>query len=380
MHSPAADPRSIVVFRKRLLAYSETFIATQGHALRRFQPVFAGFHQDKGGLHHVTPDECELIARSRAAAELLRWPMRLGAAPPRGWLKRLRAHRPALVHAHFGADGHAAIPLARALGVPLVTTCWGHDILGILDPAQKRRLAGVFRHSRAVIAASKFVEQALHANGCPPEKIVQHYIGIDLSLFSADRREATVPTLLFVGRLVPSKGAALAIEATAALQQEFPGLRLVIVGNGPERERLEAQAAGCLRNYEFTGAIPPARVRDLMQQAWLFCAPRVPQRNGYAEALGLVFLESQACGLPVVATRNGGIGETVAHGDTGLLSPEGDLPALIGDLRTLLADAARRTEFSRAARRHVAEHFDLVRQTETLEDLYRSCIASPSAG
>lgn len=372
MNTPAAEPRSVVVFRKRLLPYSETFIAAQGHALRRFRPVFAGFHPDKRGLHHLRPDECEWVADQRWRAELLRLPMRFGAGPPRGWLARLRARRPVLVHAHFGADGHAAIPLARALGLPLVTTLHGHDVIGEVDRDQQRKLAGVFRESRAVIATSRWLHEQALAAGCPPDKLVHHYIGIDTTAFPPRAREAPQPTLLFVGRLVTSKGALLALEAAARLRPEFPGLRLVMVGDGPLAPQLKARAAELLPDCVFTGALPPAQVRDWMQQAWLFLAPRVTLASGYAEAFGLVFTEAQSCGLPVVATRNGGIAEAVVHGRTGLLSAEGDHDALVDDARRLLRDAALRASFSQAATRHVAENFDLARQTRILEDHYLS--------
>lgn len=373
------EPRSVVVFRKRLLPYSETFIAAQGHALRAFRPVFAGFHRDKRGLHHLQPDECEWIAQGRWPAELGRLPMKLGGAPPRNWLTRLRARHPVIVHAHFGADGHDAIPLAKALDVPLVTTVHGHDVIGKLKPAQQKKLKRLFGEARAIIAVSAWLREQVLAAGCPADKLVQHYIGIDLEKFPATRRESAAPTLLFVGRLVKSKGAHLAIEAAAELQKDFPELRLVVIGEGPLEATLKARAAQVLKHCIFTGALSPAQVRDHLQQAWLFLAPRVTLDSGYAEALGMVFLEAQASGLPVVATRNGGIAEAVAHGQTGLLSAEGDLGALVADARRLLGDPQLRGAFSRAAVRHVAERFDIARQTRILEGHYERWIGAPAA-
>lgn len=368
---PANDAATVVVFRKRLLPYSETFIAAQGHALRRFHPVFAGFHRDRRGLHHLAESECEWIAESRWRAELGRLPMKLGAGPPRAWVERLRRRRPVLVHAHFGADGHDALPLARALGVPLVATLHGHDVIGRIRPAQSRKLARLFREARAIIAVSRFLQGQILAAGCPPEKLVQHYIGIDCTRFTPERRETAHPTLLFVGRLVKSKGAAAAIAAAAALRGEFPDLELVIVGSGPDRAALEAQAAQVLPSCRFTGPVPPAQVRDWMQRAWALCAPRITLPSGYAEALGMVFLEAQACGLPVAAWRNGGLAETFAPEHQDLLSPEGDLDGLVGCLRRLLSDGAYRARVSRQAATHVRDHFDIGRQTAILEELYQ---------
>jgi colanic acid/amylovoran biosynthesis glycosyltransferase len=373
----AAAPRTVVVFRKRLLPYSETFIAAQGHALRRFRPVFVGFHQDKNGLHHLRREECEWLSPQRWRAELARLPMRFGAAAPAGWTERIRAHRPVLIHAHFGADGHDALPLARALGVPLVASVHGHDVIGRLKPAQSRKLAVLFKEARAIIAPSRLLQGCAVQAGCPADKIVQHYIGIDLSQFTAARQESP-PTILFVGRLVKSKGCAEAIAATVSLQSEFPDLRLVVVGDGPLRKQLEIQASQNLKNWTFTGAIPPAQVRQLMQQAWLFCAPRITLPNGYAEALGMVFLEAQACGLPVVAYDNGGIAETVVHEKTGLLAKEGDLNALTEHMRRVLSNPPFRAVLSSNASQHVQAHFDLARQTRILEDLYEQWTAAGS--
>jgi glycosyltransferase involved in cell wall biosynthesis len=114
----------------------------------------------------------------------------------------------------------------------------------------------------------------------------------------------------------------------------------------------------------------PEQVHALMCRAAVLAGPSVPDASGNAEGLPITFLEAQACGLPLVVSTSGGTGEGVVHGETGFLFEPQDEAALAQHLLTLLQDESLRRRMSAAARAHVLEHFDLVRQTARLEDLY----------
>jgi glycosyltransferase involved in cell wall biosynthesis len=98
--------------------------------------------------------------------------------------------------------------------------------------------------------------------------------------------------------------------------------------------------------------------------------------SGDAEGFGLVFVEAQACGVPVVSYRSGGVPEAVADGETGLLATERDIDGLADRLRTVLTDDDVWLRMSACGRRRTVEQFDLTRQTARLEDVYDGCRAS----
>jgi glycosyltransferase involved in cell wall biosynthesis len=111
-----------------------------------------------------------------------------------------------------------------------------------------------------------------------------------------------------------------------------------------------------------------------MQKAYVFAMPSISMPNGEAESFGMVFLEAQACGVPVVAYAVGGIPEVVAHGQTGFLAKEGDVAALCRYLKIFLENPDIRNAMGRAGRAWVETRFDRRRQNQALENLYRKVL------
>ena len=123
------------------------------------------------------------------------------------------------------------------------------------------------------------------------------------------------------------------------------------------------------------GSKSSEEVRSYMQQAEIFALPSQTAPNGDSEALGIVFNEASACGIPIVSTRHGGIPEAVLHGETGLLVSEGDDAALAHALVTLLKNADLRSKMGQRGREFVLEVFDIAKQTMMLESFYNDAIA-----
>ncbi len=142
--------------------------------------------------------------------------------------------------------------------------------------------------------------------------------GIDLEKYSnmpKNSKQVNGKTILFVGRLHPVKGVQYLIEAMAITHQEMPDVKLIIVGEGIEREKLEGltkqlDLKGCI---QFVGRVPQEKIPLFMQQADIFVLPSL------AEGFPNVLLEAMACGLPIVATRVGGIPEIIEDGRNGFL-------------------------------------------------------------
>jgi glycosyltransferase involved in cell wall biosynthesis len=184
-------------------------------------------------------------------------------------------------------------------------------------------------------------------------------------------------SVLFVGRLVEKKGCGSLIEAMAVVQRRCPAADLVVIGDGPLRADYEARAVALGVRCRFLGVQPTPVVRDRMSRASVFCVPSVVAATGDAEGFGMVFIEAQAMGLPVVSTVSGGIPEAVKNGETGLLVAERDSAALAEAILRLIRDEELWKQYSLAGRRNVVHHFNLAQQTCRLENLFEQLLADP---
>jgi len=370
---------TVAVFRELLLPISESFICAQVDTLAKFQGVYAGCRQSgelKVSGHPVVIMHSGIVGR----AERLLF-RATGLAPH--LVSGLRKYHPVLLHAHFGPDGALAMPLARALNIPLVVTFHGYDA-SLSDETYRQDFAGRRYLARrenlkiaatSVLAVSKFIAERLIGQGFPSEKIRVHYIGVDTEKFKPQCDRPREKKVLFVGRLVEKKGCEYLIRAMEPIQKEMPDVELIVVGDGPLRNSLQQLAESSLRRFSFTGALPPEKIRPWMTRAMVLCTPSVVATSGDAEGFGMVFIEAQSSGLPVVSFSSGGIPEAVRHGESGYLAPEKDWRMLSGYISKLLGDPGLWASFSVAGRKLVKEAFDLRVQTGKLERIYEEAIA-----
>jgi colanic acid/amylovoran biosynthesis glycosyltransferase len=366
---------TILIFRIHLLAPSETFIVAQAAAMRQFSPYFVGWRRMAG---IALPKDTSWTVDGGGLRGRLRELRFRYAGPTREQIARLRARAPRLVYAHFAPDGYAAMQLAEQLGVPLVTALHGYDVT-ISDRAMgARRLGREYLQGRPAlqkkgalfVSCSAYIRQRGLEMGYPAERTIVHSIGVDVERFkppAVGRREKIV---LFVGRLVEKKGCASLIDAMARVQHCDPAAELLVIGDGHLRPDYEARATALGVRCRFLGTQSANVVRDWMARAAVFCVPSVIAASGDAEGFGMVFIEAQAMGLPVVSTLSGGIPEAVKHGETGLLVSERDPRALAEAILQLMQDEELWQRYSVAGRRRVVDHFNLARQTGRLEDVF----------
>lgn len=370
----------IIVYRDSLLAYSETFVRDQAEGLERFTPYYAGSRRVEGldlpGERTVVVNGGGPLGKAAEALYKLR-----GVAP--GFYRRLGRLGPALVHAHFGPDGVSALPLARRLGVPLLTTFHGFDATMTDEYARRsfyrhrvylRGRPALQREGRLFLAVSEYIKRRLVDVGFPPEKVVVHYNGVETRMFRPDSRVEREPVVLFVGRLVEKKGCEYLVRAMARVQEAVPEVELVVIGTGPLRVDLEELAGKTLRRYRFLGALAPGEVRAWMSRASVLSVPSVTANTGDAEGFGLVFAEAQAMGLPVASFGGGPIPEVVVHGETGFLAPERNWEALAGYITRLLKDGNLRRWMGERGLERVKARFDLKERTRALEEIYASVL------
>lgn len=368
-----SDKRPVLIFRQQLLPYSETFIPAQTRWLERYEPYFIGLSTIKG--LQLPAERTLILGGGRLAASRYKL---CGTAPE--FIARLRALRPALVHAHFEDGGVYGLPLARALGVPMVTTFHGYDatmsdavrqpnplMRGIYIRGRKR----LQRNGSLFIAVSDFIRRKIIARGYPEEKVVTQYIGVDTDRFAPDPESPKEPVVLFVGRLVEKKGCEYLIRAMAPLLAQRREVKLVIIGDGPQRAALqELQRELGVPGIEFRGAVDSGVIQRELSRAWLLAAPSVTAESGDSEGLPIAICEAQAMGVPVVAFHHAGIPEVVEEGVTGYLAPERSIEGLRTAIAKILDSPAHRDLLGKAARAHAAEFFSLRKQTTLLERIY----------
>ncbi len=271
-------------------------------------------------------------------------------------------------------------PLAKALRVPLVVTFHGYEATMRDEYAARsfylhrrylRRRAELARDGALFVAVSRFIRDRLVTQGFPADRTVTQHIGIDVDQFLPDPAVERANIVLFVGRFDVLKGGEFAIRAMAEVGRAVPDTELVLIGDGPARAALEALAAQLGLRCRFLGFQPQAAIKAWLNRARILCVPSITIETGQAEAFGLVFLEAQAMGVPVVSFASGGIPEAVAHGATGFLARERDWQALAGFMVRLLSEPGLWPAMSRAGQERVRSSFDLRSLTRGLEDLYR---------
>jgi colanic acid/amylovoran biosynthesis glycosyltransferase len=368
--SPREDEKKPVaaVFRSAVFNASECFIQEQTAALIRWRPVVVGLER-KGEL---VPRLREGIVAESAGERLA---FRLRGRGGRIEAK-VRAARPALIHAHFGTDGLLVLPLARALGVPLVTSLRGYDVTrsdgALLGSGRLSWIRYALGKRRLQLGGSLFLavsdalrEQAI-ARGYPEARTLTHYNGVDLDRFQPDEAPAEPGLILHVARLVEKKGTTVLIKALAGLA----GAKLAIIGDGPRRSALERQARELGVRVHFLGVLPSNEVAQWMRRASVLAAPSLTAADGDAEGLPNVVVEAAASGLPVVGTTHSGIPEAVEDGISGFLVPEGDAEALAARLADLLGSEPLRRDMGATARRLAERKFSRQMLTIRLEAIY----------
>jgi glycogen synthase len=302
-------------------------------------------------------------------------------APPAAALALRLASGCDLVHAHLG-DDYAVVPLglaaAAVAGRPLVITVHSSlvhtfEVTGLRSFALKRlgspleRLGE--RRAAAVITLTDRTARLLEADGVPGDRVHVIPSGVRPSRFSGPAPERTRGArrrVLYLGRLHVQKGLETLVCAAAALP---PDVEVVLAGDGPERPHLEslARRTGVQDRVRFLGFVPPEEVPALLPTADVFVLP-----SRYEE-LGSVLLEAMTCGLPIVATRTGGVPSVIADGVAGILVPPGEPDPMAAAIRQLLDDdrlAGRLRAGAREASRRY--HWDAL--AAQVHDLYRSVV------
>jgi phosphatidylinositol alpha-1,6-mannosyltransferase len=271
---------------------------------------------------------------------------------------------------HWDVFAPAAWLLRRARGVPYYVVCYGQEIQvdrGSLAARLQRR---ILRDAANVIAISGYARDRVRRQAPGAGEPIVSLCGVDTGWYQrmtpggdsqVGAASAGKRLVLFIGRLVERKGIDRSIEAFALCLERLPDPRLEfwIAGDGPQRAQLEAlvTAKGLQDRVRFLGPVSEDEKRALYSVSEVFITTSRELPGGDAEGFGIVFLEANACELPVVAGNSGGIPDAVAHGVSGLLVDPDDPAAIAAAMQTLLADRDLAERMGRAGRERAERDF-----------------------
>jgi glycosyltransferase involved in cell wall biosynthesis len=340
----------------------------------------AGIDVSVGYLHGDEGPPFERLRRLGVALE--RVPI-AGLVKPAD-LRRVRAHlariRPDILHTHLGYSDFLGGIAARSLGLPAVSTLhtmeWDRDLRERVK-LTLMALARIACSQRVICVSDAQRARYLAAWPARRDRVVTVHNGIAASprpgAGRAVRAELGIApddlVLSMVTVLREGKGHAVAIEAVAALRERFPGIRLLILGEGPAADEIGALAAPLFPTVLLTG-----HRNDVME---VLDATDVLLHPSRVDAFPTALLEAMAAGVPIVASRVGGIPEIVEDGRQGLLVPAPPATTdLVGTLERLLADEDRRLALAEAARIRFAEHFSVEAWMRRLLAVYEAAIAA----
>jgi glycosyltransferase involved in cell wall biosynthesis len=259
-------------------------------------------------------------------------------------VKRIRAEYPFdIIHVDWAyPDGCGVAKIARWLDVPFVISVAGSDANVYMTWLIRRwQIRRMMRQSGSVITRSQALCDVLKSNGVPALKIRTIYNGVDCDLYRPFPRDEVLrslgiaagePTAIYVGRLSPEKRVEDLLTAVAILSRtQNRKVRLLVVGDGPLRSPLETMATelGIAAHVHWLGAQPPSAVARLISAANVLCL------GSLREGVPNVLMEAMACGVPVVATRVGGIPEVVPD-FAGILVPPSNAEKFATGIATAL--------------------------------------------
>ena len=284
-----------------------------------------------------------------------------------------------LLHVHYALPHASSAVMAQQilssedLDLPIVTTLHGTDITLIgRDPSFAPVVTWSINESDGVTAVSDYLRQETydHFEVSEDVEVIPNFIDTDRFVRQDKEhfKQALCPNgekvIVHVSNFRPVKNTDQVVEVFHRLQNGTSNVKLLLVGDGPERVPTErkARALGVYDDIRFLGKQDP--IEEILSIADVFLMP-----SG-SETFGLAALEAMACEVPVVASDVGGLPELVVHGKTGFLCPLDDVDAFTEHTRTLLHDEDQHAEMAAAARTRAVETFDIDRVVPLYEDYY----------
>lgn len=276
-------------------------------------------------------------------------------------------------------EGRIARQLKKTVGIPYVVCTYGMEIATWSNGRVRSQLERVLHDADAVLYINEKTKEEILALGVAEHRLVALYPGIDVQILVSKNEPVDIlkahsintPYILSVARLVERKGIDDLIRAFAALSRT--DIQLVIAGDGPEMASLTTLAKEFAVPVKFVGNISNEELHTLYANAQLFALTPKELPEDY-EGFGIVYMEAACFGLPVVATRTGGVAGAVLDGQTGILATQGDIPSITEALQKLLSDPILAKHYGSAGKQRAEKEFSWKHVISTLTTLLDTII------
>lgn len=333
---------------------------------------------------HTELDERVPVYRRRLpfAPGRIQQALGLGFSLTEVWLRE----RPAAIQAATVFDAYLALRLQGVLRIPYLVYAHGNEILSLRDDETWEGHHRALRSADAVVANSRFTAELARKAGVSGREIHVVHPGCDTDEFASRAADPETarriglepgdgPIVLSVGTLVRRKGHDTVIRCLKRLRSSFPKIKYLIVGSGRETDRLVeiAEAYGVRDSVRFVGHVPDDELPKFYNLSDVFVmVSRTRQDANDVEGFGIVYLEANACEVPVVGGRSGGVADAIVDGTTGFLVDPTDPEQVATAISRILSDQDLARRMGRAGRERVVEHFRWAKVADTIHDIAMS--------
>lgn len=373
----------------RYLPMSENWIYTQLATLDRYRPLILTKKAENLAyfpVAHVGGIVVEAFANpwQRMCQKLAsRWETQ----PYPAYIAALKRYPAVILHSHMAQHAYDDIRLARRFGLPHIVSTYGADIWRFGATEEWReKYRELFSQADCFLAEGNAMKRRMVEQGCTPDKILVHHLGIDLEkvryVLRRPSPDGTVRCLM-AGRAIEKKGMIYGLKAFAEVARSHRRVELVIMTWGESAYKQElitrlkdtAQELKVEDRVRWYGIQPYDEYIRITENSHIFMTPSVIAANGDAEGgCPVTAIELSAAGMPVVGFAHCDIPEVVLDGVTGYLAPERDVPALTRQLERAVSQPQTWERMGQAGRRHIEAEYNARVQIKRLEDLYTRLI------
>lgn len=292
-------------------------------------------------------------------------------------IKLLRRYKVSLIHAHWvlpQAFISVIIRLFFSIRIPVLCTLHGGDLFAKNNVVVSGIMAWTLKKCEHITVVSNAMVDEIVNLGVDRNRISVLSMGVDLlNLFlPRDKCVRDSSTILFVGRLVEKKGVKYLLEALKLVLSRNSQVRLVVIGDGPERKHLESLSVelGIKKNVEFAGSLVHNELAGYYQTATLAVFPFVVADSGDQEGLGLVVVEAMGCMCPVIVSELSVVEDIINDGENGVLVKPGDTKAIAEKILYILNNREISEEMGIKGRQSVLSKYDWTVISDNHAELY----------